>query len=98
MAADTLRHQPTTAPSLVDPHQRHQDRAARLQRASFRRALRQPRELRGDAWLPRRAWSFGIGGAHGKHGRYEYTQTHVAYIQDEPMHQEPRREDTEIVA
>jgi hypothetical protein len=98
MAADTLRHQPTTAPSLVDPHQRHQDRAARLQRASFRRDLRQPRELRGDAGLPRRAWPFGIGGADGEHGRYEYTQTHMAYIQDEPMHQEPRREDTEIVA
>ena len=31
-------------------------------------------------------------------GRYKYTQTHMAYIQDEPMHQEPRREDTEIVA
>ncbi len=40
----------------------------------------------------------GIGGADGKHGLLEYTQTHVAYIQFEQMHQQPHREDTEIVA
>jgi lactaldehyde dehydrogenase/glycolaldehyde dehydrogenase len=26
----------------------------------------------------------GIGGADGKHGLYEYTQTHVVYIQNPP--------------
>ena len=28
----------------------------------------------------------GIGGADGKHGVYEYTQTHVAYIQYRDLH------------
>jgi lactaldehyde dehydrogenase/glycolaldehyde dehydrogenase len=40
----------------------------------------------------------GIGGADGKHGLYEYTQTHVAYIQYDQGHQQPKREDSEIVA
>ena len=30
----------------------------------------------------------GIGGADGKHGVYEYTQTHVAYIQYRDLHGE----------
>ena len=32
----------------------------------------------------------GIGGADGKHGVYEHTQTHVAYIQYEPGHRPER--------
>jgi lactaldehyde dehydrogenase/glycolaldehyde dehydrogenase len=40
----------------------------------------------------------GIGGADGKHGVYEYTQTHVAYIQYDAGHGRPEGEGTEIVA
>ena len=50
--------------------------------SSVRRDLHQSRELRGHAGLPRRASaSSGIGGADGKHGLYEYTTSHMVYLQ-----------------
>jgi len=47
----------------------------------FRRDLYQPRELRSMQGFHAGWRKSGIGGADGKHGLYEFTPTHVVYIQ-----------------